>query len=347
MTVELLLALCAVAASSWGLVALVRRYASARLMDVPGTRSSHSTPRPRGGGIAIVATFLGAVAIAAVLDAIPGSLVAGLLGGGALVALIGFLDDHGGMLASVRFACHGAAFVWVFAWLGTMPAVDFGWGPIDLPIVWSGATLFYLLWFLNLFNFMDGIDGIATTQTLTMTLTGSALMLSMPDGSTEAIPSLLLAAAASGFLLWNWPPARIFMGDVGSGFLGFTLGVVGYATVISGALTVWVWLILGAAFVADASVTLFRRIARGERISDAHRSHAYQRLARRFGSHRSVTLLYLAVNLAWLGPLAYSAVRYPEAGASLTAVAWGSLFVAAWRLGAGLPGEIGTVLSTK
>jgi Fuc2NAc and GlcNAc transferase len=149
----------------------------------------------------------------------------------------------------------------------------------------------------------------------------------------------LTVATVGGFLLWNWPPARIFMGDAGSGFLGFVLGAMAWTTIAAGELSVWFWLILVGAFFVDATLTLLRRWRRGEPLATAHRSHAYQRLSRRFGSHLKVTLGFLLVNLVWLAPLAWLAALHPSFGAGLTLLAWAPLAVYAWLSGAGLPGD--------
>jgi Fuc2NAc and GlcNAc transferase len=326
---------------AWCGVALVRRYALRRLLDVPNDRSSHSQPTPRGGGLAVTVAHLCGLLLASSLGLVDLSLTIALGVGGIAVAVIGFLDDHGHVSASLRLALHMLALVWAILWLGMLPPVDFGWGAVNLGWVGTALLVLYLAWFLNLFNFMDGIDGIAGAQALCMSLTGAALAYQTAGGEHAALPMVLLAAATAGFLIWNWPPARIFMGDVGSGYLGFALGVLALWTVAEGWLTPWVWLILGGAFLADATVTLFVRAKARVPLVDAHRSHAYQRLSRHWGAHRRVTLAYIAVNLLWLAPWAFVATRWPDSGAACAVAALVPLFWAAMRLGAGRPGEIG------
>lgn len=335
----LLTALVAIASSAG--VALVRRYALRRLLDVPNDRSSHSQPTPRGGGLALTVAHLCGVLLGGALGFVEVPLMLALAVGGLAVAVIGFLDDHGHVSASLRLGLHILAFVWAIFWLGMLPPVDFGWGAVDLGGIGTALLVLYLAWFLNLFNFMDGIDGIAGAQAMCMSLTGAALAYQAGGAEHAALPMVLLAAATIGFLLWNWPPARIFMGDVGSGYLGFALGVLALWTVTEGWLTLWVWLILGGAFLADATVTLFRRAKAQVRLVEAHRSHAYQRLSRHWGSHRSVTLAFVAVNVLWLAPWAIVATRWPSSGAVCALAALVPLFFLAARLGAGRPGEIG------
>jgi Fuc2NAc and GlcNAc transferase len=237
--------------------------------------------------------------------------------------------------------CHFLAIAWAVWWVGGLRSVDFGWGAVDLG--WAGTALMvvYLVWFLNLFNFMDGIDGIAGSQALVMSASAAFLLYLGGSGPGAVLPLALLAAAVLGFLPWNWPPARIFLGDVGSGYLGYTLGVFALWTVVMGWLSAWVWLILGGAFLADATVTLIVRARAGATLAEAHRSHAYQRLSRQWNGHRPVTLAFAAVNLMWLGPWGVVATLWPRYGAFCALMALTPLFAVAALLGAGRPGDIG------
>lgn len=292
---------------AWVLTALLRRYALARsLMDIPNARSSHSLPTPRGGGVAIVIAFLVGLLYAFYSDlGVPAGLFWALSGAGIGVALLGFLDDHGHIAARWRLLGHFSAAIWALYWLGGMPPLwVFG---MSLDLAWVGHVLaaLYLVWLLNLYNFMDGIDGIASIEAICVALGGVAVYLtasvSVPGGW---LAPLLLAAAVAGFLLWNFPPARIFMGDAGSGFIGIVLGVLSiHAATLQPAL-LWCWLILLGVFVVDATLTLLRRLARGEKVYEAHRGHAYQFASRHYGRHLPVTLAVLAINLLWLLPCA-------------------------------------------
>ena len=310
-----------------------------RVLDVPNERSSHSTPTPRGGGVAIVVTLLVALCVLEIAGSMPFSLWAALSVCGSAVALVGFADDKWHLSAKTRLTVHFAA-VSVFVWSsGRLPPVDFGIAVIDLGIAGGVIGVFALVWFLNLYNFMDGIDGIASIEAMTV-VSVAALFLAL-HGVDSPVTMLmwLTMATVGGFLLWNWPPARIFMGDAGSGFLGFILGAIAWTTVAMGTLSVWFWLILVGAFFVDATLTLLRRWRRGEPLATAHRSHAYQRLSRRYGSHLKVTLGVLMTNLLWLAPLAWLAAVYPSFGAGLTLLAWAPLALCAWLSGAGLPGD--------
>jgi Fuc2NAc and GlcNAc transferase len=183
-----------------------------------------------------------------------------------------------------------------------------------------GVPFIGLIWLTNLFNFMDGIDGLAGTEAVCVSGFGAVLLL-LNGFPSYARLSLALAAASLGFLVWNWPPAKIFMGDVGSGFLGFTLGVLALFSSKPGPELIWPWLILLAAFLVDATLTLLRRVFSHARWHEAHRSHAYQHAAQATGSHAKVTLAVAAINLGWLFPMAWAALRYPRAAPVLAAVA--------------------------
>jgi Fuc2NAc and GlcNAc transferase len=322
------------------LTGLARKLALAhRVLDVPNNRSSHTTPTPRGGGMAIVVTLLGAVALLGTVSAITPRLAAAMLLSGGAIAMVGFVDDKWQVAAPIRLMVHFGA-VLLFVWfLGRLPPIDFGIGIWDLGILGSALGVLVLVWFLNLYNFMDGIDGIAGAEAISVAMIAAALLVSRGAESPAPLLLLLTAAAAGGFLIWNWPPARVFMGDAGSGFLGFSLGAIAWVTISSGQLSVWVWLILFGTFFVDATVTLLRRWGRGERLATAHRSHAYQRLSRRLGSHQIVTLGCLIINVVWLAPFAWLAAAHPSLGAPLMSIAWTPLVIYSWRCGAGLPGD--------
>lgn len=282
----------------------VRCYALSRkqLMDAPTARSSHLIATPRGGGVAIVCAFVLAMSIEFYQGAVPLRLYLALLGSGLLVAIIGFIDDHGHVSARWRLLAHFVAAMGVLFGVGGLPALSVAHLTVDLG--WLGQVLaaIGLVWLLNLYNFMDGIDGIASIEAVCVGL-GGALCYALIGQQGAMTLSLLLAASAAGFLFWNFPPARIFMGDAGSGFLGLIVGALLLQATTLEPQLLWAWLILLAVFIADASVTLGRRFVRKERLYEAHRSHAYQYAARRFG-HRPVTLAILALNICWLLPIA-------------------------------------------
>lgn len=323
---------------SWLLTGRVRNYSLERgILDLPNERSSHVLPTPRGGGLGIVVATLLAYVVLFAAKLMPLTTFMALFIGGALVAVVGFWDDCKGASPWVRIFAHIAAAIWALGWLGEGWPHEFLSSGIQ-GVGWAGALGFILIlvWMLNLYNFMDGIDGIAAVEAVLVAGGGALILVS--HGFYDA-PLWLgsLAAGAAGFLVWNWPPAKIFMGDSGSGFLGFIIGALAASTVISGSVPVWTWLILLAVFVTDATFTLSRRVLRRDRWYHPHRSHAYQKAARLWGSHRNVTLTIAAINLLWLLPLAWISATFTESGLILAVIAFLPLIFLAYKLGAGLP----------
>ncbi|EJM70713.1 UDP-N-acetylmuramyl pentapeptide phosphotransferase/UDP-N-acetylglucosamine-1-phosphate transferase [Pseudomonas sp. GM50] len=295
--------LLAVLAVSWVLTLVLRRYALAKsLMDIPNERSSHSVPTPRGGGVAIVVAFLLALPVFTGLGLLSTAALYGLFGSGLLVAIIGFADDHGHIAARWRLLGHFIAAAWALFWLNGLPPIELFGITIDLGWFGNILALVYLVWMLNLYNFMDGIDGLASAEAISVCL-GMCLVYWF-SGNLELIwAPLILAAAVSGFLWWNFPPARIFMGDAGSGFLGIVLAFLSVQAVWAAPQLLWSWLILLGVFIVDATWTLIRRLLRGEKVYEAHRSHAYQYASRCYGSHQAVTLSVVTINILWLTPI--------------------------------------------
>jgi Fuc2NAc and GlcNAc transferase len=294
-----------------------------QLIDKPNARSSHQSPTPRGGGLAIVTSIL----LAALFATTPAThawwppLLAALP-----IALLGLLDDRYGMPAAVRLAVQLVSAAAFMLWVDD--ARNGAVATVALVIAIPGIA-----WASNLFNFMDGIDGIAGAQALFLGLAGGWLLL--PGNPTLAALLWITAAASSGFLVWNWSPARIFMGDVGSAFLGFLIAAVAAATIVAGELSLPVWLILWSVFLADSGVTLARRVLRGERWWIAHRSHAYQQLSRKLNSHARASAACAAVNLLVALPAAWLARAYPAAGWVIAGAVLALLCLAATALNAG------------
>ncbi|MGH8384638.1 MAG: MraY family glycosyltransferase [Pyrinomonadaceae bacterium] len=325
----------AVAVLSCVLTAALRRYALARsIIDIPNARSSHTIPTPRGGGVAIVVAFIVALPVFGVLELVPWQQLAGIGGAGALVAIIGFMDDHGHIAARWRLLGHFGASIWALILIGGFPSITaFG---VSINLHWFGHALavIYLVWLLNLYNFMDGIDGLASVEAVSACLC-ICLLYWLSDATTLIWGPLTLAVAVASFLYWNFPPAKIFMGDAGSGFLGIALGVLSLQAAWNSSNLFWAWLILLGVFIVDATLTLMRRLLRGDRVYEAHRSHAYQFASRRFGKHLPVTLAVGAINLFWLFPIAYSVTQLGLDGAAGVLIAYVPLIVLALIFRAG------------
>lgn len=316
---------------------VIRLAPLAGLVDQPNQRSSHSAIVPHGGGIGMV--LAGSLGLLLLDFTYP--LVA-LCSVGFLFFFLGLIDDIRHLSPVVRISAQCISLFLFLWWLGDIPVFGSlsGW-PLLLLVLLAG------LWWVNLFNFMDGIDGIAAAQAICML--GIALLLVLPghpvvsDNVSAAL--VVVIAAAAGFLVMNWAPAKIFMGDVGSLWLGFAIFGLGLLTIEAGWLSCPVWLILGAVFVTDATVTLIKRLLAGERWYEAHRSHVYQQLAvilqgkfieegineekARAKAHRRVVTGLLAVNLLWLAPLAWFCQVHPALSWGLVPVAYLPLAVLA------------------
>lgn len=322
-------------ALAWVLTSALRVYAlSRRIIDVPNERSSHTVPTPRGGGVAIVITFVIATVWLSITREIEPALSAAVLGAGVAISVLGFLDDHGHIHAKWRLLFHFLIAGWVMVCIGGFPPVVFIGHEVHVAWLSNIFGILYLAWLTNLYNFMDGIDGIASVEAVTSCLGACGIYYFVHQPDLMALP-LILAAAVSGFLIWNFPPARIFMGDAGSGFLGLVLGVMSIHAAASSFDLFYAWLILLGVFIVDASLTLVRRLFRGEKIYEAHRSHAYQYAARILGSHTHVTLGVLAINVLWLLPLAYIAAASLIDGFFAVIIAYVPLIVLAVKYRAG------------
>ncbi|MFI8481161.1 glycosyltransferase family 4 protein [Pseudomonas sp. NPDC078700] len=283
---------------------VLRRYAlSKRLIDIPNARSSHSVPTPRGGGLAVVIIYLTVLPVLFFIGLVTFSSMLALFVTGAVIAIIGFVDDHGHIAARWRLLGHIVAAVWAVFWLGGLPPIAIAGFTVSSGFITSCIAVFYLVWMLNLYNFMDGIDGLASLEAVTVCVGGAVIYWCLDELSYVYLP-LTLAGAVAGFLFWNFPPAKIFMGDAGSGFLGITLGILSIQAAWVAPQLLWSWLILLGVFIVDATFTLLRRLLRGDKVYEAHRSHGYQYAARHYKSHLPVSLGVTAINIVWLFPLA-------------------------------------------
>lgn len=312
-----------------------RKLAVARgLLDVPNRRSSHGVPTPRGGGVAIVLATTAALLLLAVLHEIGMNLFVALVGG-LVVAIVGFVDDYRSLPAGIRLAMHIGVAAWALAWLGGLPPIRIGDTIVSLGAAGYVIGVLGLVWTLNLFNFMDGIDGIAASEAMFIVWSWAWLALMKGDSGDVVTVALIFGAACLGFLIWNWPPAKIFMGDVGSGYLGYVIAVLALAAGRKNSVGLLAWLTLGGVFFIDATVTLVRRTIRGERILEAHRSHAYQWLARRWKSHLRSTAAVTIVNFAWLLPCAWLEIAFPRKAGWIAVAALLPLVGMATAAGAG------------
>jgi UDP-N-acetylmuramyl pentapeptide phosphotransferase/UDP-N-acetylglucosamine-1-phosphate transferase/uncharacterized SAM-binding protein YcdF (DUF218 family) len=279
---------------------VVRRWAlQNRVVDIPGERSSHDRPTPRGGGMAIVASFFAAMLLASLFYPFDPRAYWGLLLSAAAIAILGFIDDLHTLSRRHRFA------VWIMVAVVsmafgiqleaiTLPLI----GVISLSILSPLVTFVWLIGVTNFYNFMDGIDGLAGGEAVIVA--GFLAIISLMYGNTFIfVASLIVLGSALGFLLHNLPPARIFMGDGGSNFLGFVFAALSIIGSQSGTASIpfVIPVVLLGTFLFDATITLLKRIPKGEKWLEPHRDHYYQRLIILGYTHKQVTFLYCLLNI--------------------------------------------------
>ncbi len=301
----LLIVLSAVLMFSVLMTGLIRKYALSRsIIDIPNERSSHTIPTPRGGGAAIVILLLVSILYSYLSDLFSLETLCALGIGTFIVAIAGWVDDHRHIHALVRAIVYALSATWAIAWLNVeynfySELFIFPYGLISCVFIIIG-----IVWLTNLFNFMDGTDALAATQSI-CTSTAVSFLFWLEGQQGMMLVSSVMLASCCGFLYWNWPPAKIFMGDVGSCALGFCFAILAVLGEITNSIPIPVWFILLSVFICDATFTLLTRVVRGEQWYKAHKSHAYQRLVFCGMTHKKLVSLFLSINILVLWPLAW------------------------------------------
>lgn len=264
------------------------------LLDIPNDRSSHTVPTPRGGGLAIVIVLLLAGVVSLFLPQAPIDVLVCLLLATLAFSLLGWQDDKHDLPASVRFLIQLLIAVFASGWLlwATVPGYSTSFASVALLLL---STL-WIAWMANLYNFMDGIDGISAVESLILGATTS-YWFAISGVASMAIICIAVAGASVGFLRWNWSPAKIFMGDVGSLALGAFFAIIAIIGTTRLDIPFLAFLILYAVYLADSGVTLLHRIIKREKWWQAHRSHFYQRAVQSGFSHAQVSLSVMALNI--------------------------------------------------
>ncbi len=285
---------------SWGATILVRRFLiSKAILDLPNERSSHTIPTPRGGGIAVTGLSLFIWTTFTLVNDLPVFWIP--IAAALVLALISWADDLISLSAGKRLILQLLATFVGFYWISTTGSITNGLVPL-----WAEWIFFSLAWtgFLNFFNFMDGIDGISGVETITIGLgLFAALGFSLSFDSIGII-GLYMAVIALGFLILNWHPAKIFLGDVGSVPLGYLLGGL---LLYLAASNLWAAaIILPLYYFMDAGITLLRRLLRGEKIWQAHKEHYYQQATQKGHSHSQVSIAIALTNISLIGMACYS-----------------------------------------
>ena len=275
---------------SFILTYLVKNYAIKKsLVAEVNDRSSHTTPTPHGGGIAIAITWFSGISYLYYIGDINESLYFTLMLG-VIISVVSYIDDLIELSPKVRLLTQSSIAIVGLYFLNGFKEIDFLYFSIENQIVTNIFAFLMIVWFINLYNFLDGIDGYAGSEAIFL---GVASFLLFGDSV-----SLVLAVSVSGFLLWNWHKAKIFMGDVGSTLLGYNIAIftIYYANQESS--NFWIWIILFGLFWFDATLTLFRRYHNNERVSEAHKKHVYQRLTQIGWSHSKVVIVSIVLNIS-------------------------------------------------
>jgi Fuc2NAc and GlcNAc transferase len=274
---------------SFILTYLVKNYAIKKsLVDIPNDRSSHTVATPHGGGIAIAITWFVGISYLYYINDINSSLYYALLVG-VIISIISYLDDLYELSAKVRLVTQIFVAFFGLYFLGGLEKIDVVIFSIENQMFTNIFAILMIVWFINLYNFLDGIDGYAGSEAIFLGLAGYLLF----SGSYF----LVLVAAVLGFLVWNWHKAKIFMGDVGSTLLGYNVAIFTIYYTNQESSNLWIWAILFGLFWLDATLTLYRRYKNGEKLSQAHKKHAYQRLTQSGWAHDKVVKYSIIVNI--------------------------------------------------
>lgn len=258
------------------------------LVAVVNERSSHTVPTPHGGGIALAITWFIGLFYLYFIGEISSNLFYALLFG-AVISIVSFFDDIYELSPKIRLIAQAIVAIGGLYFLGGFETLTFGIFNLQNPIFTNIFAFFMIIWFINLYNFLDGINGYAGSQAVFLSLSGFVLF--------SGNHFLVLAVAVLGFLYWNWNKAKIFMGDVGSTLLGYNIAIFTIYYANQEATNFWIWIILFGVYWFDATLTLVRRKLNKEKLSQAHKKHAYQRLTQSGWSHYKVTNYSIGLNL--------------------------------------------------
>ena len=279
------------------------------ILSIKNHRSLHSLPTPKGGGIVFSLLSILSIFLIWWNWQLTEGLLLALTVGGLIATLLGLIDDIYNIRARIKLIIQLSLAYWVLYCLtfDELPLLELLPIYITIPVI-----LFFMVWMINAYNFIDGIDGMASSGAIFISI-ALALVLFLTNGPIEIVAIfILIASTVAGFILFNWPPATIFMGDAGSVFLGYIFGVLLLFTVLNNDISIWVWLTVFGYFFADTAVTQIIRAVKVKKWYLAHRSHAYQNLARISGSHLKVTSGVTLYNIFWIFPLTMWATLHPE-----------------------------------
>lgn len=298
---------------------------------VPNHRSLHQHVIPRGGGIVgAVATLAGMLVLQCLGPGLPNPWI--FLGGGLALAAMGMADDRLDIAPRYRLAVQIAAAASLPAILGPIPRLDLGVVVFAPGWVGSFVLLGVIVWFYNLYNFVDGTDGMASSATAFISLTMGVVLWLKGQRDLASILGLL-AVSNAGFLRYNWPPARMFMGDAGTSFIAYVLSALIWLSVARDPALLWLWCATCVAYFSDTTTTTFTRLLTTPKWYSAHRSHAYQNLARIWNSHARILRVVLAIDLLWALPAVALIFAFPAHAPLLTVAAYLPMVALCYKFG--------------
>jgi Fuc2NAc and GlcNAc transferase len=310
------------------------------MLDKPNVRSSHSYPTPKGGGLAFCFVFFVTTGLLYCFREEYRAILFPLFVGAPVVTALGWFDDRSSLPAWLRLLVHLIVAISVYALITDNFSIQ-----VHISFLPKSAwltTIFcvlFITWSINLYNFMDGADGLAASTGFV----GTTLMAAVAyfnNSPSVAMVYLIMGYCLAGFLVFNWSPAKIFMGDTGSYFIGFVFSSLALITKLHSSVSIYSYLIIFGFFIFDATYTLFRRALRRERVFEAHRMFLFHKLLVRGWSHSSVAILYSAVIVIWLFPLSNLAAMYEDSGILLVILAYSPLFIGAILMKAGEPEQL-------
>lgn len=325
---------------SFLLTEVYRRFAFRfNILDVPNQRSAHAAPVPRGAGIAFFITMNVVLFLLIHFKQLSLKYTYPVFLGGPSVVLLGYWDDIKSVWPLLRLFVHFLVAILVFSLIsaGFTREVTISFLP-----AWGWLTqafcILFIAWFINLYNFMDGADGLACT--MGMVGAGLIAILSYIQGNYDlAIIYTVLAYALAGFLVFNWPPAKVFMGDSGAYYLGYIFGSLGLVSKMYYDSSLYIHLIIFGFFIVDATWTLLRRLVRCEKVYQAHQMHAFQKLLNRGWGHARVTALYVLGTVLWLFPMAMFSMNFHQYSFLFLVIAYIPVWALVIYLKAGVPEE--------
>ena len=298
----------------------------------PNYRSLHRQVIPRGAGLALAVASLLGYGFLYCKDLLNGAQAWVYLVGGFVVLGMGVADDRLDIRARYRMPFQILTAIWTLHWLGVSPRLEFGFGAIDLGTVGWLVLLAALVWFYNLYNFIDGIDGMAASAAIFL-CASMGTVLSFDQQHALSVILMVLGAASTGFLFFNWPPARMFLGESGSSFMSLVFGAVCVESICANPGLLWTWLIAGSFYFCDTTLTTLVRVLKVPGWYRPHRSHAYQNLARVWNDHRKVVLRVLMINLFWVTPLLLLSLKYEAWAIGVTVLVYIPLAVFCLKYG--------------